>query len=73
MLELITRLWHLHFRLILSTALGTAVTLALLAVPWRAPTRILLGWDAGVVLYLALIYGSWQRLDREDPAKSSYR
>jgi uncharacterized membrane protein len=57
MLELITRLWHLHFRLILSTALGTAVTLALLAVPWRAPTRILLGWDAGVVLYLALIYG----------------
>jgi uncharacterized membrane protein len=56
MVELITRLWHLHFRLILSTALGTAVTLALLAVPWRAPTRILLGWDAGVVLYLALIY-----------------
>jgi hypothetical protein len=50
MLELITRLWHLHFRLILSTALGTAVTLALLAVPWRTPTRILLGWDAGVAL-----------------------
>ena len=48
MLELITRSWHLHFRLILSTALGTAVTLALLAVPWRTPTRILLGWDAGV-------------------------
>jgi len=49
--------WHLHFRLILSTALGTAVTLALLAVPWRTPTRVLLGWDAGVALYLALTYG----------------
>jgi uncharacterized membrane protein len=49
--------WHLHFRLILSTALGTAVTLALLAVPWRTPTRVLLGWDAGVGLYLALTYG----------------
>jgi uncharacterized membrane protein len=43
--------------LILSTALGTAVTLALLAVPWRTPTRVLLGWDAGVALYLALTYG----------------
>ena len=50
-------MWHLHFRLILSTALGTAVTLALLAVPWRTPTRVLLGWDAGVGLYLALTYG----------------
>jgi uncharacterized membrane protein len=49
--------WHLHFRLILSTALGTAVTLALLAVPWRTSTRILLGWDAGLALYLALTYG----------------
>ncbi len=57
MLKLITRLWHLHFRLILSTALGTAVTMALLAVPWRTPTRILLGWDAGISLYLTLIYG----------------
>jgi uncharacterized membrane protein len=57
MLELITRLWHLHFRLILSTALGTGVMLALLTVPWRTPTRILLGWDAGVALYLALSYG----------------
>ncbi len=57
MLELITRLWHLHFRLILSTVLGTGVTLVLLTVPWRTPTRILLGWDAGVALYLALSYG----------------
>jgi hypothetical protein len=39
MLDLITRLWRLHFGLILSTALGTAVTLALLAVPWRTRSR----------------------------------
>ena len=57
MLELSTRLWHLHFRLILSTVLGTGVTLVLLTMPWRTPTRILLGWDAGVALYLALSYG----------------
>ncbi len=29
--------------------------LALLLVPWRPATRILVGWDCGVVLYLALI------------------
>jgi uncharacterized membrane protein len=28
----------------------------LLAMPWRIPTRILAGWDSGVVLYLALIF-----------------
>ena len=28
----------------------------LLALPWRLPTRVLVGWDAGVLLYLALIW-----------------
>jgi uncharacterized membrane protein len=43
-------------RLVLSAAFGIAVTLALLALPWRGATRILIGWDAGVALYLLLIY-----------------
>jgi uncharacterized membrane protein len=42
--------------LFISAAFGTAVTLTLLALPWRTPTRILVGWDAGVALYLALTY-----------------
>jgi hypothetical protein len=28
----------------------------LLALPWRMPTRVLVGWDAGVLLYLVLIW-----------------
>jgi uncharacterized membrane protein len=55
-LKLLGRLWTLHARLFLSAAFGAAVTLALLAVPWRATTRILIGWDSGVVLYLVLSY-----------------
>jgi uncharacterized membrane protein len=42
--------------LVLSAAFGTAVTLTLLALPWGTATRLLVGWDSGVVLYLALIY-----------------
>jgi uncharacterized membrane protein len=50
------QLWHLHFRLLLSIALGTAIALILLALPWRMATRVLVGWDAGVTLYLVLTY-----------------
>jgi uncharacterized membrane protein len=46
----------LHARLFLSTAFGIAVTLAALALPWRVSTRLLVGWDSGVALYLLLIY-----------------
>jgi uncharacterized membrane protein len=52
----LARLWHLHARLFLSAAFGIAVTLAALALPWRPSTRLLVGWDCGVALYLALIY-----------------
>ena len=52
----LARFWHLHFRLVLSAAFGTAVTLTLLALPWGTATRLLVGWDSGVMLYLALIY-----------------
>ena len=52
-LKLFERLWQLHARLFISAAFGFAATLAL---PWRMPTRVLVGWDAGVLLYLVLSY-----------------
>ena len=55
-LKPLARLWKLHARLFLSAAFGAAVALGLLALPWRMPTRILIGWDTGVVLYLLLSY-----------------
>jgi uncharacterized membrane protein len=55
-LKLFPRLWHLHARLFLSFGFGAAVALSLLALPWRASTRIIFGWDAGVALYIALIF-----------------
>ncbi|HEX8810044.1 MAG TPA: DUF1345 domain-containing protein, partial [Xanthobacteraceae bacterium] len=55
-MKLIGRMWKLHARLFISAAFGAAVVLALLALPWRMPTRILIGWDIGVVLYLVLSY-----------------
>ena len=55
-LKWLARFWRLHSRLVLSTAFGTAVALTLLALPWGTATRLLVGWDSGVVLYLALVY-----------------
>jgi uncharacterized membrane protein len=50
------RLARLHARLLISIALGTAVTLSLARTDWYMATKLLLGWDIGVVLYLALVY-----------------
>jgi len=49
-------LWQLHFRLFISIAVGAAIALALLGLPWRMVTRLLVGWDAAVALYLVLTY-----------------
>lgn len=54
--KLLGRLWTLHARLFISAACGVAVVLALLVLPWRMPTRLLIGWDIGVVLYRVLSY-----------------
>jgi len=56
-----TRFWRLHIRVLLSVVFGVAVTLLLLALPWQTPTRILVGWDAGALLYLVLIYWTMSR------------
>ena len=45
-----------RLRLSLSVVLGIAVTLALSLSEWRTSARIVLGWDAGVALYLMLTY-----------------
>lgn len=49
------RLWHLHLRLIISAAIGVAIAVLLEAFSLRWSTRILIGWDIGVALYLALV------------------
>jgi uncharacterized membrane protein len=55
-LRMPARLVRLHARLLISVAVGVAVTLALLASAWRTPTKLLAGWDVGVTLYLALAF-----------------
>ena len=42
--------------MLLSSGFGATVALTLIALPWRLSTRIIVGWDAGVALYLALVY-----------------
>jgi uncharacterized membrane protein len=50
------RLARLHARLVISIAIGMAVTLGLAMTDWSMATKLLLGWDIGVVLYLTLAY-----------------
>jgi uncharacterized membrane protein len=50
------RLARLHARLLISIAVGLAVTLGLGITDWSMATKLLLGWDIGVVLYLVLVY-----------------
>jgi uncharacterized membrane protein len=50
------RVARLHVRLLISAAIGMAVTLGLAMTDWSMATKLLLGWDIGVVLYLVLIH-----------------
>ena len=50
------RFARLHARLLTSVAVGLAVTLGLAMTDWSMATKLLLGWDIGVVLYLFLVY-----------------
>jgi uncharacterized membrane protein len=47
------RLARLHKRLLVSSAVGIAVLIATNATTWRLPTRLLSGWNVGVLCYLA--------------------
>jgi uncharacterized membrane protein len=57
------RLVRLHGRLAISILVGAAVTLALLTTDLHIATRLLAGWDAGILLYLTLIYSVARRGD----------
>jgi uncharacterized membrane protein len=53
---IMVRFARLHVRLLISIAVGLAVTLGLAMTGWSMATKLLLGWDIGVVLYLFLVY-----------------
>src|SRR5580658_1437115 len=53
---IMVRFARLHVRLLISIAVGLAVTLGLAMTDWSMATKLLLGWDIGVVLYLFLVY-----------------
>ncbi|HEY7229577.1 MAG TPA: DUF1345 domain-containing protein [Pseudolabrys sp.] len=50
--SMLVRLARIHARLLISAAIGIAVTLASTATGWRLATRLLTGWDVGVGFYL---------------------
>jgi len=51
-------------RLSVSVAVGLIATAVLFAVTvWRTPTKLLTGWDIGVVLYLVLAFSLMARSD----------
>jgi uncharacterized membrane protein len=54
------RLVRARPRLATAAAVGAAV-IAALPGDWRLPTRLLTGWDAGVALYLVLVYTLFAR------------
>jgi uncharacterized membrane protein len=51
----ILRVGAAHRRLLISVAIGIAVALLLLAAPVTAITRMLIGWDIGVLIYLGVV------------------
>lgn len=60
--QVLRHLLDLHSPLII--AIAVAVIVALVAPDtWALPTRLLAAWDAGVALYLALIYSRIARAD----------
>jgi uncharacterized membrane protein len=54
------RILRVHWRLASSIVVGLAVMAALPA-SWRFASRLLIGWDSGVALYLVLVYALMAR------------
>jgi len=55
------RFVRLHARLLIAVIVGIVV--AALPLSLRTPTRILIGWDIGIALYLGLIHFTMSRCD----------
>ncbi len=54
-MKAVPRLWLLHGKLSVAIVVGAAVTFALYDLNWNLSTRIIVGWDSGVSLYLGMI------------------
>ncbi len=57
------RMARLHAKLAVAAAIGTALALALTPLHIRPETRLLIGWDAGIALYLWLTRAMMKRAD----------
>jgi len=66
------RLVRARPRLATAAAVATAV-IAALPSDWRLPTRLLVGWDAGVALYLVLVYSLMARSSIEHIRRNAAR
>jgi uncharacterized membrane protein len=62
------RVAKLHGKLLIAAILGLIVV-AIAPGHWRLPTRILIGWDLGIALYLVLTYAMMWRTDVESIRK----
>ena len=54
---------RLHGRLLVSAAIGILIALATTAANWQLATKLLAGWNTGVLAYLVLIYSMARRGD----------
>ncbi len=71
-LPYIVRVLRARPRLLISVALGIG-TLALLPASWRISTRLLIGWDVCVILYLILVYTLMARASVTDIRRHAAR
>lgn len=62
------RLAKLHVKLVIAAAVG-AVAVAFMPGIRETPTRLLIGWDLGVVIYLMLTFAMMRRADVESIRK----
>ena len=57
------RVARLHDKLFIAVAFGAVVWLALIPADWWMATKLLVGWDAGVALYLCMTHPMILRAD----------
>jgi len=55
------RMARLHAKLVIAALVGIAVALATLVSDTRLPTRLLIGWDGGVLFYLVFVHATIYR------------